>query len=141
MFLICVAVPGYAETDAIVQWKKEIVDRLTAAKQFPLEARRQRETGSATVGFVIDRSGKLVSSWLRESTGSPILDAAALAMVDRAQPFPAPPPELDDDRLSFVVPVIFSRGRPSDIDVIKDADIRKEETVVNAKIRSLCKGC
>jgi periplasmic protein TonB len=144
IFLICVAVPTYAQTDLVVQWKKDISDRLIASRRFPPEARGQ--TGSAVVGFVMDRSGELVSSWLRESTGSPALDTEALAMVDRARPFPAPPPEVDD--LTFVLPVIFARRPPMTIDPIKEADIRKQDAAIreenssiNAKMRSLCRGC
>jgi protein TonB len=144
IFLICVAVPSHAEDDAIVQWKKEIGDRLMANRRYPPEARGQ--TGSAAVGFVLDRSGSLISSWLKESSGSPLLDIEALAMVDRAGPFPAPPPEVDD--LTFVLPVNFEKRPPRTIgpmtaaDIHKeDATIRKENSEMNAKLRTLCRGC
>jgi protein TonB len=145
IFLICVAVPGYAETEAAVQWTKQIRDRLMANRRYPPEARKL--AGSAVVGFVLDRSGTLVSSWLKESTGSAILDAEALAMVDRARPFPAAPPETDD--LTFFLPVIFSTQRPpTPLDPIKEVEIRKqdaaireENSAINAKLRGLCRGC
>lgn len=116
-----------------------------ANRRYPPEARKQ--AGSAVVGFVLNRSGELVSSWLKESTGSPILDAEALAMIDRARPFPAAPPEADD--LTFVLPVIFSTQRPpTTIDPAREAEIRKqdgaireENSAINARLRSLCRGC
>lgn len=124
---------------------KKIVDRLTASRRYPPEARK--EAGSARVGFVLDRSGTLVSSWLKESTGSPVLDAEALAMIERARPFPAAPPEVDD--LTFVLPVIFSAQRPpTTIAPAKEAEIRKQDAAIrmenseiNTKLRSLCRGC
>jgi periplasmic protein TonB len=86
-----------------------------------------------TVGFVLDRSGKLVSSWLRESTGIPALDAEALALVARAQPFPAPPPKADDSQLKFDIEFVFMNG--------PHPDRIKEEAAINAKMRSICRGC
>jgi periplasmic protein TonB len=134
IFLICVAAPSYAEIDPVVQWRKEVRDRLIASKRFPPEARDQ--TSSATVGFVLDRSGKLVSSWLRESTGVPALDAEALAIIDRAQPFPALPPKAADDQLKLGIQFVFSDGPDPD-----NPDRIKEEAAINAKMRSICRGC
>ncbi|WP_249137062.1 energy transducer TonB family protein [Bradyrhizobium canariense] len=68
------------------------------------------QTGEARVAFVMDRSGKLISRTLAESAGSQSLDAAALAIVERAQPFPEAPSELTESSFSFTVPIVF-RGR------------------------------
>jgi len=108
IILITATIPCYAESDNVAQWKKDISARLVVSRRFPPEARG--EAGSARVRFVLDRSGKLVSSWLEESTGSAILDAEALAMIERAQPFPAPPPEVDD--LNFRLASELCRAAP-----------------------------
>ena len=77
------------------------------------------------------------------STGSATLDAEALAMIERAQPFPVAPPEVDE--LNFTLPVNFNSRRPP-IDPLKEADIRKQDTAVreeNSAInadRSICRG-
>jgi protein TonB len=74
------------------------------------------------VTFTIDRSGNLISDKVTESTGFPLLDEAAIAMLHRAQPFPPAPAELSDDSFTFTLPVIFRTGRPtSTIDAAKDA--------------------
>jgi periplasmic protein TonB len=132
-FLIAVAMPGYAQTDVVAEWKKQLSIRLNGSKKFPPEA--IGKSGTAKVGFVVDRSGKLISSWLMESTGLPVLDAEALAMVDRAQPFPAPPPEADDDRLNLAFQAIFVEGPP------QTSTLEKENAVINAKMRGICRGC
>jgi protein TonB len=108
-FLITMAVPCHAETDAVDAWKKQIVTRLNASRRFPLEARGQ--SGVAKVTFVLDRSGKLISRELTQSSGLPALDKEALATVGRARPFPVPPPEIDDDGLTLIVPLVFA-GKP-----------------------------
>ncbi|MDI2075322.1 energy transducer TonB family protein [Bradyrhizobium japonicum] len=73
---------------------------------FPVGARGQ--TGKARVTFVIDRSGTLISRALAESAGSRSLDDAALAIIARAEPFPAPPSELKEDSFPFTVQIVFS---------------------------------
>ena len=125
-FLIAMAVPCRAETDALVAWKKQIVTRLNASKRFPPEARGQSRVAKVT--FVLDRSGKLISRKLTQSSGLLALDKEALATVGRAQPFPAPPAEIDDDSLTLIVPLVFA-GRPQ----IPISDISKEDAAVDAR--------
>src|SRR5882724_8024702 len=87
---VAIAMPSYAQTDIAGEWRKQISIRLSSSKRFPLGALGQR--GTTKVGFIVDRNGKLVSRWLEESTGIAALDEESLAIVERAQPFPIPPP-------------------------------------------------
>jgi protein TonB len=141
--LVTIAMPGYTQTDTGEEWRKQIVIRLSATKRFPLEARGQ--TGTAKVGFVLDRRGKLVSHWLEESTGSQPLDVESLAIVERAQPFPIPPPELDETHLRMSAPFVFG-ARPAhqlrdSLDIGKIREIFQGEAQVDTKMRSICRGC
>jgi protein TonB len=141
--LITIAMPGYTQTDTGAEWRKQIVIRLSASKRFPLEARGQ--AGTAQVGFVLDRQGRLVSYWLEESTGSQPLDLESLAIVERAQPFPIPPPELDETHLRMSAPFFFA-ARPAhhlrdSPDIGKIREILQGETQVDTKMRSICRGC
>jgi len=129
----------YAQTDAVGRWEAQITLRLADQRRFPPEARGQ--SGAAKVAFTIDRSGKLTSETLVESTGSPPLDAEAIAMVQRAQPFPAPPPEVRDDTLKFELPVVFSSPRPRPGLDVDAATTTSEDDAVNAKIHGICRGC
>ena len=140
--LIALVNPCHAETDPIDAWRRQIVTRLDASKRFPLGA--IGESGTAKVTFVLDRSGKLISKQLTQSSGFPALDSAALAMVDRAQPFPVPPSEMEDDGLRLVLPVIFPGRSLSQVpttDIGKEIDINKGEALVNARMRAICRGC
>lgn len=107
-FLVVLPVRAQTEpqSDNIKAWKARLASHVASNKFFPAAAWGQE--GKAKVTFVIDRSGKLISRALTESAGSRPLDEAALAIVARAQPFPAPPPELKDDSFSFTVPIVFS---------------------------------
>jgi len=80
--------------------------QLERYKRYPLQARG--EQGEATLALTIDRQGRLLSSRIARSAGSAVLDAAALAMLLRAQPFPAPPAGIMDEQLSITVPIRYS---------------------------------
>jgi protein TonB len=138
---IAVALPCQAETDAVGEWKKQLVIRLTASKRFPLEAIGQ--SGTAIVAFVLDRSGKLISNEIKQSSGIKALDTEAVAMVERAQPFPTPPPEIDDDNLKLTLPLVFN-GRPkipTESSQIPKLDISGDNATVDARLRGVCRGC
>ena len=133
--LITIAMPGLAKADAVEDWRKQMTIRLNSNKGFTPMTPGQ--SGTVKVGFVIDRTGKLVSNWLAESTGIPALDERALAIVERSQPFPVPPPELDDNRLNLIVPFYFqTRPAPGTYHTLE-----QENAAVSAKMRSICRGC
>ena len=125
--LIVVVTPCRAEPDTVGAWQKQITTRLSAS--FPPQATAQ--TGTVTVGFVLDRSGKLISNVVLQSSGFKALDVEAVAIVDRAQPFPAPPPNIDDGKLKIVAELVFPVPR----------DIFKEDAALRAKLRGICRGC
>ncbi|MDR1045490.1 MAG: energy transducer TonB [Candidatus Adiutrix sp.] len=58
---------------------------------YPEEAKRQGVTGTAAVAFTINRSGQASNIRITRSSGSQLLDQAALSAVQRAAPFPPPP--------------------------------------------------
>jgi protein TonB len=91
---------------AMASWQARLVAHLERRKRYPAAALARRAEGVAQVRFAIDRSGRVLSSRLAASSGDPALDAEAVAMVLRASPVPAPPP---DAPLELVAPVKFSR--------------------------------
>lgn len=88
-------------------WERGIMVQLDRHKRYPQEARDHAATGEATVGFTLLRSGAVIGSRLVASSGSALLDAEALRMVERASPLPPPPIDVAGDRFEFVVPVRF----------------------------------
>ncbi|MEE7559992.1 energy transducer TonB, partial [Xanthomonas sp. Kuri4-2] len=63
---------------------------------YPDEARRRRLGGKVVISVGVRRDGSVESSRVLVSSGTPLLDAAALRVVQLAQPFP-PLPRTEDD--------------------------------------------
>ena len=82
--------------------------RLQRAKRYPDAARERNEEGVATVAFTLTREGEVLSATLVHSSGSAELDAEAVALVYRAAPLPAIPPEIPGAIVRLVMPVTFS---------------------------------
>jgi protein TonB len=90
----------------VATWRNQIVTILEHNKRYPAEARARGEHGVARLAFSIDGNGRLLSSRIVATSGSAVLDAETLALVQRAQPYPPPPPELAGSELT--VPVSFN---------------------------------
>ncbi|WKA29495.1 energy transducer TonB family protein [Bradyrhizobium roseum] len=136
--LIAVSLSVHAETDQIKEWQKQFFSHLQSHRRFPRQA--MGETGTAKVGFVLDRQGDLVSHWLEESTGNRTLDEESLAILERAKPFPMPPSDrLTEDRITFTVPIIF-RSRPA-LSGQESGAWDEEQARLRAKVNSICRGC
>lgn len=82
-------------------------DWLHEHKRYPRRARLRMMRGEAVIGFVLDRSGRVVSYELRRSTGHAVLDREVIAMIRRASPMPSFPPDMTKERMDFSVPVQF----------------------------------
>jgi TonB family protein len=91
-------------------WQKELIAHLDRHKRYPAE--RSRKSAEILVGFALDRMGHVLSASIVKGSGDAAFDQAALAMVRRSDPVPAPPPLVADDGLNFTLPVIFRvKGR------------------------------
>ena len=93
---------------AIPTWTSEIVALLERNKRYPPTAHARGEHGIAQVLFTLDRSGRVVDSRITRSSGAALLDAEALALLQRAQPFPPPPAEMPGPRVNLTVPIRFN---------------------------------
>ena len=87
-------------------WKAKVVSWLRRHQRYPAGAKSQRQEGNVQVAFTIDAGGRVKSARISRSSGNAELDRAALDMVRRSSPVPAPP-EGETTR-SLVVPVAFN---------------------------------
>ena len=86
-------------------WQKQLVAHLDRHKRYP--AQRQQKTAEILIGFILDRTGHVLSTSIVKGSGDTAFDEAALAMIRRSDPVPQPPPLVADEGLNFTLPVIF----------------------------------
>jgi len=92
---------------ALVTWRSQILAVIERNKRYPETSARRGEHGVAQVFFSLDRQGRLVDSRIVRSSGANALDEEALALLQRAQPFPPVPPGIPGDRVNLLLPLRF----------------------------------
>lgn len=84
---------------------------LEAHKTYPRRSRMRREEGVVHLHFAVDRKGRLLGGDVVRSSGFEALDAEALAMLGRADPFPIAPKGVPGERIEISTPVQFELPR------------------------------
>lgn len=93
---------------AIETYQTKLLRHLNNNKRYPARARAKRETGVVFVRFTMDRRGHVTATSLEKPCKFVTLNDEGLALLARAQPLPAPPPELEGAEIEMIVPVEFS---------------------------------
>jgi TonB family protein len=96
-----------ASAAALASYRQMVAAHLQRFKQYPPAAKSAGQQGTARVSFTLSRSGGVLSVSLGGSSGHSQLDAETLAMVRRAQPFPAFPADVKQSSMPFSAPVAF----------------------------------
>lgn len=86
------------------RWQARLAAHLERRKRYPPGPERRRDQGIAHVAFTIDGEGNVLSARIASSSGHPELDAEVLALMRRASPVPAPPP---DAPRQITAPIVF----------------------------------
>ncbi len=92
-----------ASAGEVASWRGQLMAHLNQFKRSPADG----GTGTARVSFSVNVNGGLSGVRLAGSSGDAALDAAAVAMIARANPVPPPPSGLGS-HLSLSIPVHFS---------------------------------
>jgi protein TonB len=92
---------------AEANWQGILYAHLERHKKYPRLARKRHEEGTAYLRVRMERSGQVLRYSLERSAGFEALDEEVLAMIERAQPLPQLPAEVDKPVIEFVVPVVF----------------------------------
>ncbi|MBI5129514.1 MAG: energy transducer TonB [Rhodopseudomonas palustris] len=96
---------GQAAQRIRATWQKELVAYLDKHKRYPKDGNQKNVR--IVISFELDRVGHVLSTRIVEGSGDAAFDQAALDMVKRSDPVPAPPPLIADEGLTFSLPVIF----------------------------------
>jgi len=93
---------------AQARYYRQLLRQANSQVQYPQRAMRRRQQGTVRVSLALTPSGELVSSVVSESSDIQLLDRAALAAAQRAQPYPALPDILaTEGLLEFDIPFKF----------------------------------
>ncbi len=97
---------GTAETRQ--SYYARLLAQLNRVKRYPAAARTAHVEGVVMLHFVMNADGRVLSFEIATSSGKPLLDAEALALIARAQPLPPIPPDWNKPQLDITVPIEFS---------------------------------
>jgi protein TonB len=86
-------------------WQRELIAHLDKYRRYPAD--RSNRRADIMVTFTLDRTGHVMSASVITSSGDRAFDDAALVMMRRADPVPAPPALVADEGLTFTMPVEF----------------------------------
>ena len=101
-----VASPG--RTSIEQRYKHALLARLVKLKRYPRAARIRHQQGEALVGFLIKADGQVLEVKLIKSSGTPVLDKAALSAVKRLRQVAEIPEALNRRQWRLTVPIRFS---------------------------------
>jgi protein TonB len=94
---------------AVSNYPGKIVSKLRRALRYPTAAKREKLRGEVQVSFTVSAGGGVGGVRVVRSSGSPVLDKAAIDAVRRAAPFPAIPEGAGRSSWPFAVPLAFTR--------------------------------
>lgn len=116
----CATPPTNADWTATQQaevsaWLETVGQRVRAQAYYPRDRGNPLvlPEGQAVVRFDVFADGRIGTPQVVQSSGSPLLDAAALTTVLAAAPYPPPPAHaLKDDAVTLNLPVGYRIARP-----------------------------
>ena len=96
-----------APSNAVPTWQGTLRAHLERHKRYPSAAQFRRQQGVTYVRFAMNRAGTVLWARLERGSGHDRLDDESLALMERAQPLPPPPPEVAGEPIEIVVPIQF----------------------------------
>ena len=89
-------------------WGRRITAYFDLHKKYPED---KKKAATVKVGLVLNRRGNVVSVNVLDSSGDAAFDEAALSMIRRSDPVPAPPAGLTDEQFAFNIDVKFTKPK------------------------------
>lgn len=93
--------------DSIKDWQRSIAMAVAKKQVYPRSALRRELEGSAKVKVTLSRDGTISAFETLESTGHDEFDKEIPKLMERINPLPAPPAELADNDLTFILPLAW----------------------------------
>jgi protein TonB len=97
--------------DLLAGYGSSISRLLARHREYPRVAAQRGWEGTVTMRLRVAPGGRLVDARVDGSSGHAVLDAQALAMVNRLGDLPPPPDSLREREFAVLVPVVFQLER------------------------------
>lgn len=85
-------------------YQRRLHEIVARHSRYPGEAKQLRLAGITHLAFRLDRNGNVLESWVHRSSGSALLDNAALLALQKSRPLPPIPASLPA-RMDFVIEI------------------------------------
>lgn len=89
-----------------------IQQKITSYSIYPPEAKAKSWEGIVRVKFTLAQDGRIKEIDIAESSGYPLLDAAAILAIKDASPYPFPEDYPIEGELEIILPVIYQQPKP-----------------------------
>ena len=89
------------------QYKLDLLRAIEANKKYPKQAKRRRQQGQVKVSFILHGDGNISNICIVKSSGSKILDRAAMTAISDIGRFKQIPKQIYRDTWELVVPVTY----------------------------------
>jgi protein TonB len=99
-------------SNAKVTWQGILEAHLRKFRKYPRSALRRNIEGTVLIRFRMDRGGKVLSYSVERTSDHDVLDEAALAMIERANPLPPLPDEVPGESIELIIPANFNITEP-----------------------------
>lgn len=97
-----------SHSDEARRYREALVQHIDRHKRYPASLKKAKVEGQVVLQFTIDRHGRLMASNIKQSSGNPELDSAALSMLARANPMPPIPASLNQDEMELTRAIEYS---------------------------------
>lgn len=97
--------PRGAAVGTMSAFQRVLLSHIARFRQYPAGAKTGQH-GVTQLVFAMRRDGSVTEVWIRETSGSRLLDDAAADIIRRAQPLPVIPTDLPD-QLTIRLPISF----------------------------------
>jgi protein TonB len=92
----------------ITDFQRALQRHLLRELMYPAQARARKEEGVVYVRVAMNRAGRVLSVKVQDASDFSQLNTEAVAVVQRAQPLPPPPPAVTGDPVDLIIPVTFN---------------------------------
>lgn len=109
------AVAGGSDNEALdgdvaqaeVTYQQQLLQWLQKHKRYPRRLQRRGVEGEVLLSMTIGRSGALLEYRIEQSSGEPLLDKAAVQLLQDAEPMPALPETMKTGEYAVSVPIRY----------------------------------